>query len=237
MAWLNSRSLSNEDDRQVLSNIRKRVVLLTGLPEYLIHSDMELQVVHYPPTTSGTNVNKEGDIESKTGGHYTAHFDSLPIDPSLPCCHIVHRKAPCRPCRLATILYSLSDLDVGGHTAFPLVNDTRRIENHTADTIEAWRLSSASRESSYCAEDGPGLRIRPALGQAIFWFNHHHTDETLLRDLDRSTIHAGCPGSTIQQPSSSDRNGKWIANHWIEASDIVAEDKLHYGKIMEGSTS
>jgi len=133
--------------------------------------------------------------------------------------------------------------------------------NHTAQSVEAWRMSSASRESSYCADNGPGLRISPQLGQAILWYNHdieHFSDAAaqdsddsssaltlaLLGELDRSTLHAGCPSSSSSPPSSTEQSqeeevplpwnapGKWIANHWIEASDVLGEDAEHYANMI-----
>jgi hypothetical protein len=254
MAWLDSRTIEDTDQEGlsliVMESIRQRVAMLTRLPQHVVHPAMEMQVVHYEPNTSSGDGTNDGD-DHRSGGHYTAHFDSLPPS-SQPCCHITNRRSPCRTCRMATVLYSLSDVAAGGHTAFPLAEDghgeNSNRRRHTAETVEDWRMSSASRESSYCAEDGPGLRIQPELGQAILWYNHdiRHlkegaagsdtTSSALLGDLDRSTIHAGCP-SWENQPSPAGQempwnaSGKWIANHWIEASNIPGEDEEHYFKI------
>ena len=250
MAWLVENTISNYangEGLRVVESIRRRLSTLTKLPDYVVHGDMEMQVVHYkPPRDDGSS-----------GGHYTAHFDSLSSEQQpQSCCHISHRQPPCRPCRMATVLYSLSDSLGGGDTAFPLAldNDPQHQQQHTAETVEEWRLSSASRESSYCASDGPGLRVPPELGQAILWYNHdiqHYmmTDEfqgipPLLGRLDRSTIHAGCPvvfdfrQAISNADASSDHAslpwnapGKWIANHWIEASNVAGEDEAHYEKL------
>jgi hypothetical protein len=289
MAWLTETSTTatmSDADALVLESIRQRVALLTGLPPHVVHAGMELQVVHYPePNNNNDNDNISSGASGSTGaGHYTAHYDSLALS-SQPCCHVVGRQSPCRTCRMATILYSLSDVlpddggdddgdGGGGHTAFPLAyagqgqdDDDDPNDNHyTAESVEAWRLSPASREDSYCAKDGPGLRIAPNLGQAIFWYNHHphgvnmdvdeslpppsslHDAAALLGELDRSTMHAGCP-STITSSTSTrtgtdttgtgkndgerwNAPGKWIANHWIEASDIAGEDEAHYAKML-----
>eukprot|EP00957_Ditylum_brightwellii_P125281 9549258-Ditylum_brightwellii.AAC.1 len=61
---------------------------------------MELQVVHYNYGEK-TNYNDNGNSNSKGGGHYTAHFDSLSRS-SQPCCHITKRIPPCQPCQMAT---------------------------------------------------------------------------------------------------------------------------------------
>jgi hypothetical protein len=264
MAWLSSNQHSmNDEGLRVMESIRQRVALLTRLPEHVVHQDMEMQVVHYEPTPENEDVNESKNEKNGSGGggHYTAHFDSLAINEELPCCHITNRRPPCRACRMATVLYSLAGMGnvagSGGHTAFPLATDESGL-HHTAETIEDWRMSSASRESSYCAEDGPGLRIQPELGQAILWYNHdlshlrdNPSDErpststaegtaaspALLGDLDRSTIHAGCPASKQHRPAISQQDpthkswnapGKWIANHWIEASNVPGEDEEHY---------
>lgn len=242
MSWLKQQEAANDavnNEQQVLlESIQARVAALTRLPESVVrHKGMELQVVHYEP---------------RTGGHYTAHYDSLD-DTDTECCHIVGRRPPCRPCRLATVLYSLSDSSrkEGGHTAFPLAATRNNIPmNHTAESVQVWRFSSASRESSYCSPGQPGLRIQPRLGQAILWYNHElhprHDNNTtedinapLLGPLDRSTIHAGCPTMTRQpQQQHAEEEpwnapGKWIANHWIEASPIPGQDEAHYRNIME----
>jgi hypothetical protein len=265
MAWLSSNAQHmNDEGLRVMDSIRQRVALLTRLPEHVVHQAMEMQVVHYEPAPENKDANKSNnEKDGGGGGHYTAHFDSLPINDELPCCHITNRRPPCRACRMATVLYNLSDMGNGtgggGHTAFPLATNEAGLlhHQHTAETIEDWRMSSASRESSYCAEDGPGLRISPELGQAILWYNHdlshlrdnasdepsplsttEATSPALLGDLDRSTIHAGCPASKPHQLAGApqpelthkswDAPGKWIANHWIEASNVPGEDEEHY---------
>jgi len=246
MAWLNTDALRSQNYVEVLELINRRVALLTELPETIVHGAMELQVVHYEPKMA-----KKRDKTDKGGGggHFTAHFDSLASSPDLSCCHITGRRQPCRPCRLATILYNLSDGmkgGGGGETAFPLAG--KLPEECTADAVENWRMSSASRETSYCAETGPGLKIKPELGQAILWYNHDishlassssdsedREEVPFLGELDRSTLHAGCPSWTAYDYESNNHEkqqwdvpGKWIANHWIEASDVPGEDKKRH---------
>lgn len=272
MAWLTESShtggwrndMEKENAHLVMDAIQKRVALLTKLPERVVHQAMELQVVHYnygEKEAPGNGKEEEGSSgssgNSQGGGHYTTHFDSLSRS-SQPCCHITKRTPPCRPCRMATVLYSLSDVENGGHTAFPLAetDPSGGSNNHTAQSVEDWRMSSASRESSYCAASGPGLRIPPDLGQAILWYNHdigHFSRPTqeastraFLGELDRSTLHAGCPSSSTgkhESPKPSVKEnlkvlspwnapGKWIANHWIEASDVLGEDSEHYASMI-----
>mmetsp|Transcript_16415 Transcript_16415/g.39277 ORF Transcript_16415/g.39277 Transcript_16415/m.39277 type:complete len:461 (-) Transcript_16415:208-1590(-) len=239
MAWIRNESARRADAQDgghraaTLDQIQARVAALTGLPAHLVHGGMEMQVVHY----------KEPDGDVVGGGHYTAHFDSLAISPTLPCCHITGHVPPCRPCRLATVLYSLSDTDDGGETAFPFAGGDK--EPHTAATVEDWRYSSESRQGSYCQKDGPGLRIKPELGQAILWFNHQIQCQEvtealpcnpLLGELDRSTLHAGCPvqKNTEVETTTTPWNapGKWIANHWIEASNVPGDDEEHYRQMV-----
>lgn len=108
--------------------------------------------------------------------------------------------------------------------------------------VNAWRVqSSAARESEYCrggnnSADGNngGLRIRPVKGQAILWYNHHvqATDST-LGDVDFLSLHGGCRiwagpspegGQHCVWPETSESE-KWIANHWIEASEELEADE------------
>uniref|UniRef100_A0A7S0FRE1 EF-hand domain-containing protein n=1 Tax=Minutocellus polymorphus TaxID=265543 RepID=A0A7S0FRE1_9STRA len=228
MAWINIQTQQSKDDVDLLESIERRVAQLTQLPKSVVSGDMEMQIVHYSPNFT----NKDGTRGGGGGGHYTAHFDSLSPTIDVPCCHTTKGRPPCRPCRLATILYNLSDGDgdvAGGHTAFPLSGKTQ--EECSVEAVEAWKISAASRESSYCASTGPGLRVEPQLGQAVLWYNHNlitadDLGKGVLGELDRSTLHAGCPSwvarDALTDGSSSLWNGisgKWIANHWISDVD------------------
>jgi hypothetical protein len=121
MAWLMETSTATMNDVHdnadalVLELIRQRVALLTGLTLHVVHAGMELQVVHYPKPNNVNNNNNNNNnnisiIRSTGAGHCMAHCDSLALS-SQPCCHVVSGHSPCCTCRMATILYSLSDVD------------------------------------------------------------------------------------------------------------------------------
>merc|ERR1712217_564503 len=74
----------------LLKVLRKRAMVVAGVPEEVINNSEQLQVVHYPK-----------------GGHYACHHDSAPdsIDAG--------------DIRFATLGIFLNDVAQGGETAFP----------------------------------------------------------------------------------------------------------------------
>ena len=55
-------------------------------------------------------------------------------------------------------------------------------------------------------------------GQAIIWYNHAISGRG-LGGMDEMSIHGGC---RLHLPPNA--KGKWVANHWVEASEDPAKD-------------
>ena len=221
--WLYPRQLAERlGPDAVLTALQARVAALTQLPLHVVNNSDALQVVRYG-----------------TAGHYTTHYDSGPFAKERTCCHLTRpfrstsreqlQHQSCRLCRFATVLYGLNDAvpGTGGETAFPVAPLTpafppSTVDEQNADVIR-WRHSPASREGSYCQEGGP-LRVRPQKGSALLWYNHA-VDETTgtLGELDPLALHAGCP--LHENEESGEERDKWIANHWLEASEEPVDDE------------
>ena len=227
--WIYPRQMPAPDP--VLESLQARVAALTQLPEHVVRNSDSLQVVRYG-----------------AGGHYTTHYDSGELAPTRACCHITRpfrstsreqlQHQSCRLCRFATVLYALNNArGAGGETAFPLVpNGTLQALDgaQQREEIIGWRHTAASREGSYCG--GPGvLRARPAKGSALLWYNHDVTKAGALGASEPLAMHAGCPlhaepaepcfGCEPEEMGEGEQEPvKWIANHWIEASDDPAQD-------------
>ena len=76
------------------------------------------------------------------------------------------------------------------------------------------------------------LRARPAKGSALLWYNHDVSETGALGASEPLAMHAGCPlraepcfGCEPEEMGEAEEEPvKWIANHWIEASNDPAED-------------
>ncbi|CAH3023349.1 unnamed protein product [Porites evermanni] len=104
-AWLLQGKFADD----VLRRLRKRITKLTRLSDRTIRGGEPLQVVKYD-----------------RNGHYNAHYDSQQVGniSHIKCCHLDLSLLPnCRVCRYATILYYLNDIEDGGETAFPVVDN------------------------------------------------------------------------------------------------------------------
>ena len=66
--------------------------------------------------------------------------------------------------------------------------------------------------------------MRPVAGSAILWFNHELTANGSLGAADLLSMHGGCRLRQDGQRSGSELEAKWVANHWIEASEDLSED-------------
>ena len=66
--------------------------------------------------------------------------------------------------------------------------------------------------------------MRPVAGSAILWFNHELTANGSLGAADLLSMHGGCRLRQDGQGSGSEADAKWVANHWIEASEDLSED-------------
>ncbi|XP_061181743.1 transmembrane prolyl 4-hydroxylase-like [Saccostrea echinata] len=185
---------------KVFATVQKRVAAIVGLPIELIKLS-DFQVVSY-------------DIK----GHYNAHWDSSRIETKVPCC-TRERTKQCRICRYMTILFYLNDVEGGGETAFPVAN------NETLDYKSM--LEKEVIDLYRKCEDSP-LRVAPAKGKAIIWYNHFVDEDTgWLGPLDEFTFHGGCPVK---------RGVKWIANFWVKTTDQKMKDLKKMQKFYKEST-
>ena len=72
-------------------------------------------------------------------------------------------------------------------------------------------MSQNNLPESYCNEKADNLKVKPAKGKALIWFNHLLAAETQwVGDVDIYSMHTGCPVVEGE---------KWIANHWILVND------------------
>ncbi|RMX59583.1 hypothetical protein pdam_00003640 [Pocillopora damicornis] len=183
-AWLRQDKTADP----VLRRLHERVIRLTKLPRRIVQGGEPMQVLRY-----------------EKFGHYHGHLDSTIKDPTVPCCHQNHLRAPdCRVCRFITILYYLNNVEEGGETAFLIADNTTttpdEIENSKAATNE-FNLSINCHSAN--------LVLPPMKGTAIMWYNNFiDPDSGLLGAVDRSTYHGGC--DVI-------KGEKWIANNWLTA--------------------
>lgn len=186
-AWL----VQGKTADQVLKRLRNRVAKLTRLSDRIIRGGEPLQVVKY-----------------EKNGHYNAHYDSQFVAnmSHVKCCHLDLSLLPsCRVCRYATILYYLNDVEDGGETAFPVV------DNPTFDKKAYIESMSDDKFNlmQYC-HDG-NLVVAPKRGKAILWYNHFVDEETgWMGEMDEYSLHGGCGLWT---------GVKWIANNWITSAD------------------
>jgi hypoxia-inducible factor prolyl 4-hydroxylase len=102
--------------------------------------------------------------------------------------------------------------------------------------VNEWRVHG-ERESEYCSGgSNGGLRVQPRKGQAILWYNHHlQPSDSTLGEADYLSLHGGCRVRD-EEGGGGGAGGcawvdhgiaheKWIANHWIEASEDYEEDE------------
>ena len=73
-----------------------------------------------------------------------------------------------------------------------------------------------TRESEYCSADGVGLRVAPRKGSALLFYSHHLSPDGSLGPVDYLSLHGGCRVLAGE---------KWIANHWVEASEDLQADR------------
>ena len=143
----------------VLARIEKKVALFTKIPE----ENMEdMQVLKY-----------------ENGEKYGDHWDVFDE-------RTLNEKDGYQ--RIATVLMYLSDVELGGETAFP--SSTAWV-----NPAQAW----ADPPYTKCADKV--VSVRPHKGDALLFFSLDPEDK-----LDTKSLHAGCPVL---------RGTKWSATKWI----------------------
>ncbi|XP_061583205.1 transmembrane prolyl 4-hydroxylase [Cololabis saira] len=171
---------------RVLQDIKDRVTRLTQLPPALVDLSEPLQVVHY-----------------EQGGHYHAHHDSGPVYPETACTHtrlVANTSTPFETsCRYITVLFYLNSVDGGGETAFPVA------DNRTYDEVSLIQNDVDLLDTRRNC-DKSNLRVRPAKGTAVFWYNYLSDGKGWVGDQDEYALHGGCVVT---------HGTKWVANKWI----------------------
>ncbi|KAL6119047.1 p4htm [Pungitius sinensis] len=170
----------------VLQSLRNRLIGLTRLPSPLVELSEPLQVIRY----------ERGDFSD-------AHHDSSATRSETTCEH--SRLAgnvsalTAVSCRYLTMLFYLSSVEEGGETTFP-VADNRTYEEQALEQ-DGVDLTD-SRET--CVRGN--MRIKPAAGTALLWYNHLSNGRGWMGELDEYSLHGDCPVS---------RGLKWTANSWV----------------------
>ncbi|KAL1021614.1 hypothetical protein UPYG_G00015560 [Umbra pygmaea] len=170
----------------VLNTIRKRVTQLVRLPSPLVELSEPLQVIRY-----------------EQGGFSHGHHDSSPSHPETTCAHTrlagntsAHTEISCR---YITVSVYLNSVDGGGLTSFPVAdNRTYEEEALVQDGIDLTDTQSSC--------DRGNLRLNPAAGTALLWYNHLSDGNGWMGELDEYSLHGDCPVT---------RGVKWVANSWV----------------------
>jgi hypothetical protein len=145
----------------------------------------------------------------------------------------------------------LTKLDAAAVAASHKARPSPLARGQLVAAVDGWRVHGA-REEEYCRSSrggarggGVGLRVTPKKGQAILWYNHHvqptdnsesssgirhfHVsrfleacadglaDVSALGNMDFLSLHGGCRVMEGRE--------KWIANHWVEASEDLEQDE------------
>ncbi|XP_042262728.1 transmembrane prolyl 4-hydroxylase [Thunnus albacares] len=171
---------------QVLQDIKARVTRLTRLPSSLVDLSEPLQVVRY-----------------EEGGHYHAHHDSGPVYPETACTHTRLAANTSTPfetsCRYITVLFYLNSVEGGGETAFPVA------DNRTYDEVSLIQNDVDLLDTRRNC-DKSNLRVKPAKGTAVFWYNYLSDGRGWVGEQDEYALHGGCVVT---------HGTKWVANKWI----------------------
>ncbi|XP_064160554.1 transmembrane prolyl 4-hydroxylase isoform X1 [Anguilla rostrata] len=191
-----------EGAHHVLQTLRKRVTRLTRLPSSIVDLSEPLQVVRY-----------------EQGGHYHAHHDSGPVYPETACTHTrlaANHSTPFETsCRYITVLFYLNSVEGGGETTFP-VADNRTYEEVSLIQNDVDLLDTRK----HC--DKGNLRVQPAKGTAVFWYNYLSDGKGWVGEQDEYSLHGGCVVT---------RGTKWIANNWINV-DPDYQRQVRYQQLV-----
>ncbi|XP_051518847.1 transmembrane prolyl 4-hydroxylase isoform X1 [Myxocyprinus asiaticus] len=175
-----TRLYLGEGTHHLLKSIKNRVTRLTRLPSSLVKLSEPMEVVRY-----------------EQGGYSHAHHDSSPTNPNSSCAH-THLAANNSSsyqgaCRYLTVLLYLNSVDGGGETSFP-VADNRTYEEEV--------LGDLSQQ--YC--DKGNLKVKPAAGTALLWYNHLSDGNGWVGELDEFSLHGDCLVT---------RGFKWTGIVWV----------------------
>ena len=240
LAWLDA------SDTPVVKDLGRRMAAVLQLPGPVSSLSSKMQAVRYGPEGQYTAHLDSGVAPQPRSGkagalpccHLAKEDERKVAKQQGAGSHDYRPVHDCRLCRFATLLYSLNDVAEGGATVFPLAGNASLAALDSAATaaaarpsasgridplpggrltraIDEWRVGG-TRESEYCSADGAGLRVAPRKGSALLFFNHHLRPDGSLGPVDYLSLHGGCRVLAGE---------KWIANHWVEASEDPQADR------------
>ncbi|XP_063065210.1 transmembrane prolyl 4-hydroxylase [Engraulis encrasicolus] len=181
---------------RTLQNIRTRVTRLSHLPSSLVELSEPLEVVRY-----------------ELGGYSHAHYDSSSAHPDTSCAH-THLAANTStlhqvPCRYMTVLLHLNAVESGGETSFPVADNRTYEEEALGDLAQ-----------QYC--DKGNLKVKPAAGTALLWYNHLSDGYGWMGELDEFSLHGDCVVT---------RGPKWTGSVWVNL-DPDQQRQAHYQRLV-----
>ncbi|KAM6924855.1 transmembrane prolyl 4-hydroxylase-like [Xenentodon cancila] len=186
----------------VLQTLKRRVISLTRLPASLVELSEPLQVIRY----------EHGDFSN-------AHYDSSPSHSETTCAHtqLAGNTSALTEvsCRYLTVLFYLSSVDNGGETTFPVA------DNRTYDEQSLVQDGVDLTDTQQTCGRG-NLRMKPAAGTAVLWYNHLSDGRGWMGELDEYSLHGDCPVR---------RGVKWVANSWVNV-DPDHHQQAHYQRLV-----
>ncbi|XP_056284342.1 transmembrane prolyl 4-hydroxylase-like isoform X2 [Pseudoliparis swirei] len=190
---------------RVLQALRNRLTSLTRLPAALVELSEPLQVIRY----------ESGDFSD-------AHHDSGSSHSQSGCAHSGNTSALRQvTCRYLTMLFYLSSVEEGGDTTFP-VADNRTYEEQAliqdgADLTDTQQTCGRSN-----------LRVRPAAGAALLWYNHLSDGRGWMGELDEYSLRGDCPVT---------RGVKWAAHSWVNVDPDHQQQARYQRRVAQGHGS
>ncbi|XP_034393761.1 transmembrane prolyl 4-hydroxylase-like [Cyclopterus lumpus] len=187
---------------RVLQALRNRLTGLTRLPSTLVELSEPLQVIRY----------ENGDFSD-------AHHDSSASHLETTCAHsrLAGNTSAVTEvsCRYLTMLFYLSSVEEGGDTTFP-VADNRTYEEQALlqDGVDLTDTQQTCGRGN--------VRIKPAAGAALLWYNHLSDGRGWMGELDEYSLHGDCPVS---------RGVKWTANSWVNV-DPDHQQQARYQRLV-----
>ncbi|KAF6717156.1 Transmembrane prolyl 4-hydroxylase [Oryzias melastigma] len=170
----------------VLQTLRNRIISLSRLPSPLVELSEPLQVVRY-----------------ELRDFSDAHYDSSPSHSETTCSHtrLTGNSSALTEvsCRYLTALIYLSSVEDGGESTFPVADN--RTYDEKALIQDGVDLTDTQQT---CGKSN--LKVKPAAGTALFWYNHLSDGQGWMGELDEYSLHGECPVK---------RGVKWVANSWI----------------------
>jgi hypothetical protein len=187
-----TRTSENAFDAQgaVAVRLKQRIIQILGMDghvqrEWKGHDD-GLQILRYNVTTA-----------------YAPHLDYLQDSPASA---FNYDSSGTGGNRFATVLLYMSDVTMGGETAFTNTEATRTLEEALVDLrasgdAERAGIVQDSWEEELVADCRRHLAIQPRKSRAVLFYSQHPNGQ-----VDQSSLHAGCPVLEGE---------KWAANLWV----------------------